>query len=76
MSSLDEAKSIISGCLFIPVEKIDDSAEISSIAELDSLNFELIVLEIERRTGRMVDPMQLLDMHSIKDLARLLEKRA
>ena len=70
--ALDEAKSILSGSLFIPVEKIDDDATINSIGELDSLNFELIVLQIEERTGRDVDPVRLLEMRSVKDLAAFL----
>ncbi len=73
---IQEAKNILSGCLFIPEEKIDADAEIHSIKGLDSLSFETIILEIERRTGREIDPVELLQMHSVKDLARLLEQRA
>jgi len=71
-NALNEAKSILSGSLFIPVEKIADDAAINSAAEIDSLSFELIVLEIEKRIGREVDPVQLLEMRSVKDLAAIL----
>ncbi|MEN3929909.1 acyl carrier protein [Microvirga sp. W0021] len=71
---IDEAKDILSGCLFIPKEKISDDADIHSVKGLDSLSFETIILEIERRTGREVDPVELLQMNSVKDLARLLER--
>ncbi|KAB2672665.1 acyl carrier protein [Brucella intermedia] len=69
-----EAKNILAGCLFIPAETIPDSADIGSLGELDSLTFELIVLEIEKHIGRQVDPIALLEMQSVADLAELLRK--
>jgi len=74
MDYMEEAKDILSGCLFIPKQKIDDNAEIHSIKGLDSLSFETIILEIEKRTGRPVNPVSLLEMHSVGDLARLLKQ--
>lgn len=74
MSTIDEARKILAGCLFIPQEKIESEASINSLGELDSLSFELIVLEIEKVLGHDVDPMQLLEMRSVKDLAALLEQ--
>ncbi len=73
MEHLDEAKDILSGCLFIPKDKISDDASIHSIKGLDSLSFETIVVEIEQRTGKDVDPMQLLEMVTVRDLANLLK---
>ncbi|WP_434778175.1 acyl carrier protein [Neisseria sp. Ec49-e6-T10] len=71
---LQQAKEILSGCLFIPVEKIDDDATIHSVQELDSLTFEMIVMEIEKAIGKEVDPMDLLELTCVKDLARILEQ--
>ena len=76
MDAMNQAKQILSGCLFIPQEKIDDEASIATLGELDSLGFEMIVLEIEKALGHEVDPMSLLEMRSVKDLARLLEGKA
>ncbi len=76
MDAMNQAKQILSGCLFIPQEKIDDEASIATLGELDSLGFEMIVLEIEKTLGHEVDPMSLLEMRSVKDLARLLEGKA
>lgn len=73
MNGLEEAREILAGCCFIPPEKIDLDAEIGAIGEMDSLAFEMIVMEIEKRTGRAVDPMQLLEMRSVRDLAAVLE---
>lgn len=72
---MEQAKDILSGCLFIPKESIETSADISSLGELDSLTFELIVLEIEKNLGHEVDPVELLEMRSVKDLAQLLQNQ-
>lgn len=71
-----QAKNILAGCLFIPVNKISDTADIGSLGELDSLTFELIVMEVENQIGREVDPIALLEMQSVKDLAELLGKES
>lgn len=73
---LAQAKNILAGCLFIPVETISDTADIVSLGELDSLSFELIVMEIEKAIGHEVDPIVLLEMQSVTDLAELLRKEA
>jgi acyl carrier protein len=74
MNALEKAKLILAGALFLPVEKISDDAAINSLDELDSLNFELIVVELEKCLGRDVDPIKLLEMRSVKDLAAILEE--
>lgn len=70
------AKEILSGSLFIAVDSIPDEAHISSLGELDSLTFELIVLEIEKNIGREADPIALLELSTVKDIALLLEENA
>ena len=76
MNAIDEAKALLAKCLHIPLEAIDEHGAISSAAELDSINFEQIVLEIEKCLGHTVDPLKLLEMRSVKDLAALLENKA
>jgi acyl carrier protein len=71
-SSLERAKDILSGCLFVPKERIADDATISAIGEIDSLAFELLVLEIERAIGSEVDPIKMLELRSVADLAAML----
>lgn len=76
MNSLDRAKQILSGCLFITEDAISSDDDINTLGELDSLTFELIVMEIERQTNKKVDPIKLLDLQTVKDLAALLEQEA
>jgi hypothetical protein len=54
------------------VDRIEDDADIARVGEVDSLVFELIVPETERRLERDVDPILLLEMRSVKDLAAIL----
>jgi acyl carrier protein len=76
MTSLDIAKGILADCLFIPRERVTDDMDIKSLAELDSLTFEMIVLEVEKRTGAELDPIVLLNMRTVKDLAKVLDQAA
>lgn len=73
MDYMQEAKEILSGCLFIPIEKISDDMTINTIQEMDSLTFEMIIMEIENRIQQEADPMQLLELRSVRDLAAILE---
>jgi acyl carrier protein len=73
MNTLEKAKSILSSALFIPIEKISDDAAVSSLNEINSLSFEAIVMEIEKHLGHDVDPVKLLELRSVKDLAAILE---
>ncbi|UDM48873.1 acyl carrier protein [Cupriavidus sp. MP-37] len=73
MDYLQEARELLSGCLFVPVEKIDADASIHTLHDMDSLTFEMIVMEIEKRTMKEVDPVALLELRTVSDLAGLLE---
>lgn len=74
LDDLREAKEIISKCLFVPEDRITDDADINSIKPLDSLAFESLVLEIEDRTGKEIDPLRLLELKTIRDLAAILKE--
>lgn len=73
---LNKAKKILSGSLFLPINSISDEADISSLGELDSLTFELIVLEIEKSMGCEADPIALLELCTVKDIALLLQENS
>ena len=75
MVALDEAKELLSKCLFVPVEKIGDEASISSIKAMDSLTFEALALEVEEHIGREIPPLKLLELKTVRDLAELIGTR-
>ncbi|WP_165418530.1 acyl carrier protein [Dyella amyloliquefaciens] len=74
MTALLEAKEILSGCLFVPMERIEDDASMQSIKELDSLSFAAIATELEDRLGRPIDPVDLIKLRTVRDLAVLIER--
>lgn len=73
---LNKSKEILSGSLFIPVNSISDEADIISLGELDSLSFELIVIEIEKSIGHEANPIALLELRTVKDIALLLQENS
>jgi acyl carrier protein len=71
---MQEAKEILSGCLFVPIERIGDDVSMQSIKELDSLSFAAITVELEDRVGREIDPVDLIKLRTVRDLAGLIER--
>lgn len=74
MDSLKIAKEILARSLFVPEARISDDAAIGDIKVLDSLAFEALVLELEERTGKQVDPVDLIEMKSVRDLAGIVKR--
>ncbi|MET4580051.1 acyl carrier protein [Ottowia thiooxydans] len=72
-TSLLRAKTLLSHCLLIPVEHIDDDADVGDLRDVDSLMFEGIVIEIENATGSAVDVMDLLQLRTVRDVAKILD---
>lgn len=75
MNYIPEAKKILAEALNIPVEKISDSAVLHDLEQFDSLNFEKLVLGIQRFLGHEIDVLELLKLRSVEGLAALLAKR-
>jgi len=75
MSALADAKEILATCLFVPADSIADDAVITDIKSIDSLAFETIMLEVEELTGRDVDPIKMLELSTVADLAGMLDVR-
>ena len=74
MSEIETVKDILSSAFFIPVDSIRDDDLLGNIKGLDSLSFEGLILEIERATGREPDPLRLLEIKTVSDLAAMLKE--
>ncbi|TDS69617.1 acyl carrier protein [Comamonas sp. JUb58] len=74
-TSLLQAKTLLSNCLLIPLEHIGDDANVGDLRDVDSLMFEGIVIEIENATGNPLDVMDLLQLRTVRDVAKLLNGR-
>lgn len=75
-SSLLQAKTLLSNCLLVPIEHIGDDANVGDLRDVDSLMFEGIVVEIENITGAPLDVMDLMQLRTVRDIAKLLEGQA
>lgn len=75
----DEALALtqeaLASALFIPVEKIVPSARIFDLKPLDSLAFAGLVLELERLTGITFVAEDFLHIHTVSDLANVVNLR-
>ena len=67
---------MLSVALFLPVEKIDENADLRSLEKMDSLSFEMVVAQIEQTLHREIDPLELLKLTSVRDLAALPERES
>lgn len=74
MDYILKTKEILAKNLNIPIEEITDDARLTSLEQLDSLNFEGVVLSIEAFLGHKVDAVELISLRSIQDIAKLLSK--
>ena len=73
--SSDEAKNILAKCLFVNPDSIEDEDVIVEIKAIDSLAFETIMLEVEESTGQPVDPIDILQLQTVADLAKIIANK-
>jgi acyl carrier protein len=76
VGELQTIKDIIARAFFIPASTIADDTNISDIKGMDSLSFEALLLEIERVTGEEPDPVALMQVRTVSDLAQLIQGMA
>lgn len=73
MTHFDTIQRLIVESLLIPAESIRPEDEIAQLKNIDSLTFEMILVSIESETGRTIDPMDLMHVKTVGDLAKLLD---
>lgn len=72
LSEIETVKGILSSAFFMPVGSIRSDDRLENIKGMDSLSFEALILEIERVTGQEPDPLRLLEIKTISDLAAMI----
>ncbi len=63
---------IISESLLIPEQSIHLDDPIASLKNIDSLSFEMIIVAMETESGQTIDPLSLMPVKTVGDLADLL----
>jgi len=69
MASLDEVRAVVAHALGVPVEKISRECAIGDLPEWNSLGHMLIVTEIERHFGIVLDSEKIMNLESVGDFS-------
>lgn len=74
MRYIDETKAIIASVLKIPVDMLEDEAEMTNIEAWDSLRNVMILSQLEEHFDIMFPPEDIFDLTSVKAFAEEIEK--
>lgn len=71
--ALAKMQALIAESLMVPADSIGADDAIATLPNIDSLSFEMIVVSMESASGQSIDPLQLLPLKTVGDLAKLLQ---
>ena len=74
MDILSETKEIIAAVLRIPVEKLDEKAEMSDVEGWDSIRNVMILAQLEEHFDVVFSAEDIFDMTSVKAIAEDIVK--
>jgi acyl carrier protein len=75
MSGLDGAKQLLAEATGAVAAAVPDGARIGGFARWDSLAHLRLILALEEKIGRKLDPEEAVEIESLKDVAALLERK-
>lgn len=68
----ETAREILAGALEISTSSIPTDASIDNLAAWDSIAHMKLIMVIEERLQRALEPQEVADVFSLEDVARLL----
>ena len=68
------AVDLVATVLKIPRENLEPESQISTLPGFDSLAYEQLVLLVEEETGRQLEPLEMVSVETIADLAEILKR--
>ena len=74
MDILSETKEIIAAVLRIPVEKLDEKAEMTDVKGWDSIRNVMILAQLEAHFDVTFSSEDIFDLTSVKAIADEIEK--
>jgi acyl carrier protein len=74
MAEMERARQLIADAMNVTADLVPDDARIGRFERWDSLAHMRLVLAIERRIGRELDPDEALRIESLADIAGMLGK--
>jgi acyl carrier protein len=69
----ERAKVLLADALGLSPEEIGPDASIETLAAWNSLAHMRLILAIEEEIGHEIDPLALVDMSSVRDIAEILD---
>jgi acyl carrier protein len=72
MGGLTRARSLLADATGVDVAAVPDAARIGQFEPWDSLAHMRLILAIEERIGRMLDPNETIQIDCLEDVARVL----
>ena len=76
MTEFTDARTFLARAMNIEIARVPDAARIGSFELWDSLAHMRVLLSIEERIGRRLDPDEAVRIESLADIARLLQQAA
>ena len=74
LSILLETKEIIASILNLPIDQLDDEADMTDVEGWDSLRNVMILSQLEEHFDIMFPPDDIFDLISVKAFAEEIEK--
>lgn len=75
MSAMTSARRLLADALAIGEGDLPANPRIGAIEQWDSLAHTRILLALEERIGKPLDPEEAVAIESLDDIARVIEKR-
>ena len=70
--ALAHMQALIAESLMVPADSIGADDAIATLPNIDSLSFEMIIVAMETESGQTIDPLSLMPVKTVGDLADLL----
>ena len=71
--NLERARACLAEALGIAPDEIADDAAMDNTDKWDSLAHMNLILAVEKTIGREIDPIALVEMSSLRDIAEILD---
>ena len=74
-AQVDEARRLLAAALHVAPAEIADDAAIGSVEAWDSIAHVNLIMALEERLGRTLDPLETMEAATVPGLAKLLAGR-
>lgn len=76
MTEREQARALLADAINIDIASLSDDARLGSTEQWDSLAHLRLILALEARIGRSLDPDEIVSVESLDDVAALLNQKS